>query len=132
MRGVGKHVDDRQESVKVIVGLGNPGRRYRSTPHSVGFEVLDELGRRLGVRLRSSFRFNARLCRAVVDGNDLLLMTPQTYMNNSGTVVAAVLPSMRTFSALMPRGKEALISPMEMLKPVARLKLAAIDSFSTS
>ena len=77
--------------MKVIVGLGNPGRRYRSTPHSVGFEVLDELARRLGARFRSSFRFDARLCRAVVDGNDLLLMTPQTYMNNSGTVVAAVL-----------------------------------------
>ena len=77
--------------MKVIVGLGNPGRRYRSTPHSVGFEVLDELAERLGVRLRSNFRFNARLSRAVVDGNDLLLMKPQTYMNNSGTAVAAVL-----------------------------------------
>ncbi len=77
--------------MKLIVGLGNPGERYRGTPHSVGFETIDVLAERLGISLRRSFRFNARLGRAEVDGNDLLLVQPQTFMNNSGYAVGAIL-----------------------------------------
>jgi len=76
--------------VKLIVGLGNPGKRYRSTWHNVGFAVVDALCAREGCRLRRSLRFRARLARAVMGGADVLFVQPQTYMNNSGRAVAAI------------------------------------------
>ena len=77
--------------MKVIVGLGNPGREYERTPHNVGFMALDELGERLLSSFRRSFRFNVRAAKANLGGTTLLLIKPQTYMNDSGRAVAAVL-----------------------------------------
>jgi PTH1 family peptidyl-tRNA hydrolase len=77
--------------VKLIVGLGNPGRGYERTPHNIGFVALDELGRRLSCTFHRSFRFRVRAAKAVWDGKPLLLIKPQTYMNNSGSAVASVL-----------------------------------------
>jgi len=74
--------------VKVIVGLGNPGRKYEDTPHNVGFAVVDVLARKLGCRLRRSFRFAARVGKAVHEGESLFLLKPETYMNRSGAGVA--------------------------------------------
>ncbi len=64
---------------RLILGLGNPGERYRRTRHNVGFEVVEELARRRSVKL-------AKLeCNALVaDDGDLTLGMPQTYMNRSG------------------------------------------------
>lgn len=64
---------------KLILGLGNPGDRYRETRHNVGFRVVEELARRRGLRLR------AGECNALVGGDDIVLLAqPQTYMNRSG------------------------------------------------
>jgi PTH1 family peptidyl-tRNA hydrolase len=76
--------------VKLVVGLGNPGKRYQNTPHSVGFEVVDELAARLGCRLRRSWRFRAIIGRTRVGGEELLLAEPQTFMNESGLPVSAL------------------------------------------
>lgn len=64
----------------VIVGLGNPGERYRETRHNLGFRVVEVLARRLGVAL------TAVECNALVGrgGDGPLLALPQTYMNRSG------------------------------------------------
>jgi peptidyl-tRNA hydrolase, PTH1 family len=77
--------------VKIVVGLGNPGREYEKTPHNIGFAVIDELARQLSSSMRISFRFRARLGKAIVNEQDLLLVKPQTYMNRSGTTTAAIL-----------------------------------------
>lgn len=73
--------------MKLIVGLGNPGPRYRQTRHNVGFMVLDRLAGRLGV---SSWRekFSAEAAEASHAGERLLLLKPQTFMNLSGVSVA--------------------------------------------
>lgn len=76
--------------MKLVVGLGNPGKRYRSTPHSVGFEVVDELAARLGCRLRRSWRFRAKVGRTNLGSEELLLAEPQTFMNESGLPVSAL------------------------------------------
>ncbi len=76
--------------MKVIVGLGNPGRQYVHTPHNVGFEVIGELARRQGCALRRSFRFPARLGKTAIAGQPVLLVLPAAFMNNSGPVVAAI------------------------------------------
>ena len=80
-------------TVKLIVGLGNPGAEYRGTRHNVGFEVLDETARRWGLAFRSA-PADAMLARspAVPGGRDtVLLAKPQTYMNRSGFAVGALL-----------------------------------------
>lgn len=78
-------------SVKVIVGLGNPGETYAKTPHNMGFLVVDRLARQLGGSLRMSRRFSARLGETRHGEATLLLVEPQTYMNSSGDAVGPVL-----------------------------------------
>ncbi len=77
--------------MKLVVGLGNPGAEYARTPHNMGFMVVEKLAQRLGCRWRSSVRFNARVASGVHGGEDVLLVEPLTYMNNSGLAVGAVL-----------------------------------------
>jgi peptidyl-tRNA hydrolase, PTH1 family len=73
----------------LIVGLGNPGPRYASTRHNVGFLVVDELARRHGLRL-SGRQANAHYARGDIAGTKVILAQPQTYMNNSGQAVRAL------------------------------------------
>lgn len=73
--------------MQVVVGLGNPGRRYRGTRHNLGWEVLDRLGRRWGVAIDTEDGF-ADVGRATVGGRRVLLARPQTYVNASGAAVA--------------------------------------------
>lgn len=77
--------------MKVIVGLGNPGKQYANTPHNVGFGVADVLADRLGAGFRRSLRFRAKIARGTYGPEALLLVKPQTYMNNSGESVAAIV-----------------------------------------
>lgn len=72
--------------MKIVVGLGNPGREYVATRHNVGFMVVDELASRLGATERRS-RFRAQLTEAFDEGEKLVLVKPQTFMNLSGTSV---------------------------------------------
>lgn len=81
--GAGSLETKEDASVKLIVGLGNPGPEYEQTRHNVGFMVLDALARKFGAEIRRR-KFNA-LTEEVVDGPDrLLLLKPQQYMNRSG------------------------------------------------
>ncbi len=73
--------------MKLIVGLGNPGRQYQNTRHNAGFRVLDELARRLRVSFDRT-KFDSEIAQAQLGTNRLLLMKPQTYMNLSGVAVA--------------------------------------------
>ena len=70
----------------MIVGLGNPGQQYASTRHNTGFMTLDLLAQRLQVKV-SKERFQAQTAQAVYEGQKLLLVKPQTYMNASGLSV---------------------------------------------
>ncbi|MFA5042717.1 MAG: aminoacyl-tRNA hydrolase [Kiritimatiellia bacterium] len=76
--------------MKLIVGLGNPGKEYEHTPHNVGFEVVDALAERCDCALRRSFRFQARLARTILEGEKTMLVKPGAYMNRSGAVVASL------------------------------------------
>src|SRR5919197_247763 len=70
----------------MIVGLGNPGRRYADTRHNVGCMTVDELLRRHGAA-ETGERMGARVARTRIAGQDVLLVTPQTFMNESGQAV---------------------------------------------
>lgn len=79
-------------TVKLIVGLGNPGSSYRGTRHNVGFEVVDEVARRWNLVFQSA-PADAVLARSYGisgDGPPAILLKPLTYMNRSGFAVGAV------------------------------------------
>lgn len=79
--------------MKVIVGLGNPGRKYSGTRHNIGFRALEEVARRHNVEKEES-RFDSIIGHIRIDGEKVLLVKPLTYMNLSGK---AVQPLMRWF-----------------------------------
>lgn len=73
--------------MRLIVGLGNPGRRYRGTRHNIGWEVLDLLARSHGIRIATDDGW-AETGRGTIGGRRVILARPQTYVNVSGTAVA--------------------------------------------
>ena len=73
--------------MKLVVGLGNPGRKYEGTRHNVGYMILAGLARKFGLPpLKEKFR--AEVMEAEIAGQKALLMTPLTFMNLSGQSVA--------------------------------------------
>lgn len=70
----------------LVVGLGNPGIQYENTRHNAGFMALDALADDLGVKVDRA-RFRSYCCEAKMGDKRVLLMKPQTYMNNSGEAV---------------------------------------------
>ena len=77
-------------SIRLIVGLGNPGPRYARTRHNVGAAWLESLADRFGIRLEEQARFRGLIGRGDILGRDLRLLFPSTYVNLSGDAVGAV------------------------------------------
>ncbi|WP_191276563.1 aminoacyl-tRNA hydrolase [Neobacillus kokaensis] len=75
--------------MKVIVGLGNPGKQYENTRHNVGFEVVEELSNRLNIPLTQA-KFKGQYGIGMAGGQKILLLKPLTYMNLSGESIRAV------------------------------------------
>ena len=76
--------------MKMIVGLGNPGYEYHLTPHNLGFMAVDSLAEEWGLEL-THYEAQALTASTRVDGLEVLLAKPQTYMNLSGMAVARLL-----------------------------------------
>ncbi|NMB07464.1 MAG: aminoacyl-tRNA hydrolase [Tissierellia bacterium] len=69
-----------------IIGLGNPGRNYVDTRHNVGFKTIDLLAHRNNIKI-NKIKFKSVYGEGSIDGEKVLLIKPQTYMNNSGIAV---------------------------------------------
>jgi len=76
--------------IKLIVGLGNPGREYESTRHNAGFWWVDELARSCNASFKADSKFHGLIARISLLGHDVHLLKPQTFMNVSGRAVGAV------------------------------------------
>ncbi len=76
--------------MKLIVGLGNPGIEYESTPHNLGFLAIDRIADDLGVKVRNR-QCRALTARAVMGDEPVLLAKPETFMNLSGDSVRALV-----------------------------------------
>lgn len=74
----------------MIVGLGNPGREYEKSKHNTGFRVIDELAATWHVTTWQR-KMDADVAQAMVDGEKVILVKPQTYMNNSGQAVGPLM-----------------------------------------
>ncbi len=79
----------------VVMGLGNPGRRYRGTRHNTGFRVVEELARRMGAGpVSRACEANVRIAHLRAVPACLLLVTPLTYVNRSGVTASGLLREM--------------------------------------
>ena len=74
--------------MKMLVGLGNPGSKYEKTRHNIGFRFLDLVAKSEGLSFGSAPRFCAETCTFTLNNEKVLLVKPQTFMNNSGEAVS--------------------------------------------
>lgn len=77
-------------SMKLIIGLGNPGKQYEKTRHNVGFDAIDELSNQLNISL-DQLKFKGLFGMGFVGTEKILLLKPLTYMNLSGESIRAVM-----------------------------------------
>ncbi|MFV0379315.1 MAG: aminoacyl-tRNA hydrolase [Anaerorhabdus sp.] len=76
--------------MKIIVGLGNPGKEYENTRHNAGFDAIDLVAREMNVSFTQE-KFNATLASFNYQQEKIILVKPLTYMNNSGIAVRAIV-----------------------------------------
>jgi PTH1 family peptidyl-tRNA hydrolase len=103
--------------IKLLVGLGNPGQEYEATRHNAGFWWLDDVARELKVTLASERAYHGRVGRTQVQGRNLWLLEPQTFMNLSGKSVSALA----RFFKIAP--EEILVAHDELDLPPGQAKL---------
>jgi len=72
--------------MKLIVGLGNPGLKYKNTRHNIGFSAIERISEKFHIPVRKR-KYNGRLGRGSIEGEKVTLFTPHTYMNLSGEAV---------------------------------------------
>ena len=74
-------------NISLIVGLGNPGKEYAQTRHNAGFWFVKQLADRYGISLKADPKFHGYSGRGQIDGHDVRLLLPTTFMNRSGQSV---------------------------------------------
>jgi len=111
--------------MKIVVGLGNPGKQYEQTRHNVGWMVLDRLAERAGWTGHARARDAAASVHGRYDGLDLMLVKPTTYMNLSGMAVRKVLARQR-----VPL-EDMLVVVDDFDLPLGRIRLRAEGSAGT-
>jgi PTH1 family peptidyl-tRNA hydrolase len=107
--------------MKLVVGLGNPGRRYHATRHNIGFMVLEELARRHG-KGKPKSAFQGEMVEAAIAGEKVLLLAPHTFMNRSGSSVVQA----RDFYKLT--NEEVLIVCDDFALPAGKLRFRSKGS----
>lgn len=104
--------------IKLFVGLGNPGPEYEDTRHNAGFWWIDGLAQELKVTLQPDRSYSGLVARTTVDGHNVWLLKPQTYMNLSGKSVGALA----RFFKILPEEVLVVHDELDMLPGQAKLK----------
>lgn len=73
--------------MKLIIGLGNPGTKYKQTRHNIGFIIIDYIAAQLGAEFKFTKKYNAEIAKLTHNGEPVILTKPQTFMNESGRSV---------------------------------------------
>lgn len=107
--------------MKLIVGLGNPGRKYAGTRHNIGFDVLAELAKRYAAD-KPKARFDGELTEVQIESQRVLLLWPLTYMNNSGGCVQPTRDFYKVAS------EDLLVVCDDISLPTGKLRLRAKGS----
>ncbi len=82
---------ERENMVKMIVGLGNPGSKYEKTKHNIGFMAIDKIVNNLDVTFTEDKNFKAQIGSTFINHEKVYFVKPTTFMNNSGIAVKALL-----------------------------------------
>ena len=106
-------------AIRLIVGLGNPGREYETTRHNVGFMWVDELARLHKLSFKSESKFHGLTARGQLHDHEMLLLKPQTFMNHSGRSVVALAQ----FYKIEPAEMLVVHDELDLPPGVARLKM---------
>lgn len=101
----------------LIVGLGNPSREYQNTRHNIGFDAIDVLADLAGIRINNA-KFKSLCGSGYLDGQKVVLMKPQTFMNLSGEAVRAALD----FYKIDPN-EELIVVCDDINLPVGKLRI---------
>jgi PTH1 family peptidyl-tRNA hydrolase len=105
--------------LQIIAGLGNPGPEHRLTRHNAGFWFVDALARAHGAPFRPHSRYQGEIAKVTVEGCELILLKPQTYMNRSGLSLRALIDYVKA-----PIGELLVVhDELDLAPGVARLKL---------
>ncbi|WP_326717069.1 aminoacyl-tRNA hydrolase [Vagococcus jeotgali] len=107
--------------MKLIIGLGNPGAKYRATKHNIGFITLDEIAYQEKIKFNKT-QFEAETAEFFCNGEKVLLVKPQTFMNESGRSVA---PLMKYYNVKI---EDILVIYDDLDLPVGRIRLRAQGS----
>lgn len=105
--------------IRLIVGLGNPGDSYADTRHNAGFWLVDLLAQRHGGTFRTERKFNAELATLDIEGNEVRLLKPKTWMNRSGQAVQAAAAYLK----FAPENILVVHDDLDLPPGTARLKL---------
>jgi aminoacyl-tRNA hydrolase len=103
--------------IKLIVGLGNPGDKYKDTRHNAGEWLVERLAQRFNFSLKEESKFFGKTARAVIDGQEIRFLVPTTFMNLSGKAVGALA----TFYRIQP--EQILIAHDELDLPPGTVKI---------
>lgn len=106
------------QHVQLIVGLGNPGSEYESTRHNAGAFFVDAIAREYSLLLKNEKKCHGAVARKTIGASDMLLLVPDTYMNNSGLSVAATLQ----FYKIKPENMLVAHDELDIDVGTARLK----------
>ncbi|MFH0934124.1 MAG: aminoacyl-tRNA hydrolase [Pseudomonadota bacterium] len=107
------------EPIKLIVGLGNPGKEYEATRHNAGFWWVDELAHLNKANFKADGKFHGLIAKANLHGHEVFLLKPQTFMNVSGRSVGAVAQ----FYKLAPAQILVVHDELDLPPGSAKLKL---------
>ena len=103
--------------IKLIVGLGNPGDKYKDTRHNAGEWLVERLAQRFNFSLKEESKFFGKTARAVINGQEIRFLVPSTFMNLSGKAVGALA----TFYRIQP--EQILIAHDELDLPPGTVKI---------
>ena len=103
--------------LRIIVGLGNPGPEHQVTRHNVGFWFVDLLARRHGAEFRDYRKYSGETARVTIEGQELILLKPTTYMNRSGLSIRQI----SDFYKVVP--DDILVAHDELDLPVGSVRL---------
>ena len=104
--------------IRLIVGLGNPGREYETTRHNAGFWWVDELALAANLDFRNEAKFHGLAARGQMHGHEIVLLKPLTFMNLSGRAVGAVAK----FYKIQPSEILVVHDELDLAPGIARLK----------
>jgi len=102
----------------LIVGLGNPGKKFQKTRHNIGFRIVDEFTRKNNLpKFKLSKKFNAEISEGILGGEKILLAKPQTFMNLSGKSAKPLID----FYKITPPGRVVIHDDIDI--PLGKIRI---------